>query len=156
MVAAFKILVARGKALTSAQSSLHQIQRDIYMTQRQKVLNERQADRLNALVGKLHPENIKDLDRAAIDLVGLTGHLDHLRRQMLTTFVKSFLLQDQALQYAWLQPPTVITSYSLLTFMRSRIAQSQATINANRSCCSIRRRPPSRCLSGRRVTGRDG
>ena len=130
MVAAFKILVMRGKALTSAHSSLHQIQRDIYTTQQQKEMNQRQTDRLNALVGKLHPAKIEDLDRDAIDLVGLTGHLDYLRHQMLTTFAKSFLLQDQALQYAWLQPPTVISSYSLLNFMRSRIAQSQATVTA--------------------------
>jgi hypothetical protein len=130
MVAAFKILVARGKALTSAKSSLHQIQRDIYMTQRQKKLNEQQANRLNDLVGRLHPEHIEDLDREAIDLVGLTGHLDYLRRQILSTFSKSFLLQDQALQYAWLQPLTPIASYSLLTFMQARIAQSQTTIEA--------------------------
>lgn len=130
MVAAFKILVMRGKALTSARSSLHQIQRDIYTTQRQKEINQRQAKRLNALVGTLHPANIEDLDRSAVDLVGLTGHLEYLRRQMLTTFTKSFLLQDQALQYAWLQQPTVISSYSLLTFMQARIAQSQATITA--------------------------
>lgn len=130
MVAAFKILVIRGKALTSARSSLHQIQRDIYTTQRQKELNDRQADRLNALVGTLHPANIDDLNRSEIDLVGLTGHLEYLRRQMLTTFTKSFLLQDQALQYAWLQKPTIISSYSLLTFMQARIAQSQETVTA--------------------------
>ncbi|BFT30213.1 hypothetical protein D210916BOD24_13890 [Alteromonas sp. D210916BOD_24] len=130
MVAAFKILVMRGKALTSARSSLHQIQRDIYTTQRQKEINKRQADRLNALVDTLHPANIEDLDHSAIDLVGLTGNLDYLRRQMLTTFIKSFLLQDQALQYAWLQQPTVISSYSLLNFMQAHIAQTQATIEA--------------------------
>lgn len=130
MVAAFKILVMRGKALTGAQSGLHQILRDIYSTQRQKVLNDRQAERLNALADKLNPLQIKDLDRQAIDLVGLTGSLDYLRRQMLTTFAKSFLLQDQALQYAWLQPPTPIASYSLMNFMQSRIAQNEATLEA--------------------------
>ncbi|TCW87380.1 hypothetical protein C5O80_05565 [Burkholderia sp. SRS-46] len=130
MVAAFQILALRGKALTSAQSGLHQIQRDIYTTQRQKLLNDRQAERLDDLVGTLKPAHIQDLDKEAIDLVGLTGSLDYLRRQMLTIFAKSFLLQDQALQYAWLQEPTPIASYSLLTFMQSRIAQSEATLEA--------------------------
>ena len=130
MVAAFKILVVRGKAMVSAQSALHQIQRDIYMTQRQKELNMNQENRLKTLTTRLNPENIKNLDRSAIDLVGLTGRLEYMHRQMLTTFSKSFLLQDQALQYAWLQPSTMISSYSLLTFMKARIAQSQATMNA--------------------------
>lgn len=130
MVAAFKILAARGKALTSAQSGLHQIQRDIYTTQRQKELNDRQAKRLTDLVDTLHPKRVQDLDKEEIDLIGLTGSLDYLRRQMLVTFAKSFLLQDQALQYAWLQSPTPIASYSLLTFMQSRIAQSETTLEA--------------------------
>ncbi len=130
MVAAFKILAARGKALTSAQSGLHQIQRDIYTNQQQKILNERQAGRLERLVDTLHPAQVKDLDKEEIDLVGLTGSLDYLRRQMLTTFAKAFLLQDQALQYAWLQAPTPIASYSLLTFMQSRIKQGEATLEA--------------------------
>ncbi|WDD90485.1 hypothetical protein Bsp3421_000332 (plasmid) [Burkholderia sp. FERM BP-3421] len=130
LVAAFKLLALRGKALVGAQSSLHQIQREIYTTQRQKLLNDRQTERLDDLTRTLHPARIRDLDREAIDLVGLTGSLDYLRRQMLTTFTKSFLLQDQALQYAWLQKPTPIASHSLLTFMQARIAQSEATLEA--------------------------
>ncbi|WP_290607556.1 hypothetical protein, partial [Arsenophonus sp. ENCA] len=55
LVNAFKILSARGKALASAQSNLLQIQRNIYTTQCQKALSEREEDRLNRLVGTLHP-----------------------------------------------------------------------------------------------------
>lgn len=130
VVNAFKILSARGKTLASAQSNLLQIQRDIYTTQCQKALSKREEDRLNKLVGSLHPAKIEELDKEAIDLVGLTRSLDYLRQQMLTTLAKTFLLQDQALQYAWLQNPTPIASYSLLTFMRSRITQSQETERA--------------------------
>lgn len=130
LVNAFKILSARGKALASAQSNLLQIQRDIYTTQCQKALSKREEDRLNKLVGSLHPAKIEELDKDAIDLVGLTRSLDYLRQQMLTTLAKTFLLQDQAWQYEWLQNPTPIASYSLLTFMGSRIRQSQETERA--------------------------
>jgi len=130
LVNAFKILSARGKALASAQSNLLQIQRDIYTTQCQKGLRKREEDRLNKLVDNLHPAKIEELDKDAIDLVGLTRSLDYFRQQMLTTLAKTFLLQDQALQYEWLQNPTPIASYSLLTFMRSRITQSQETERA--------------------------
>ncbi|SPP31306.1 hypothetical protein ARAF_0425 [Arsenophonus endosymbiont of Aleurodicus floccissimus] len=130
LVNSFKILAARGKALASAQSNLLQIQRDIYTRQCQKALSKRETERLNKLVDTLHPAKIEELDKEAIDLVGLTRSLDYLHQQMLTTLAKSFLLQDQALQYAWLQNPTPIASYSLLTFMRSRITQSQETERA--------------------------
>lgn len=130
LAAAFKTLVLRGKALSSAKSQLHQIQRDIYTTQRQKELNTRQADRLQALKGTLNPKKIEDLDRSEVDLVGLTGQLDYLRQQMLATLAKAFLLQDQALQYANLQPPTPILSYSLLKFRNARAKQQAATIQA--------------------------
>ncbi|HBA72590.1 MAG: hypothetical protein A2X82_03245 [Geobacteraceae bacterium GWC2_55_20] len=128
--AAFKTLVMRGKALSSAKSQLHQIQRDIYTTQRQKELNERQVTRLNDLQGTLNPREVKELDRSEVDLVGLTGQLDYLRQQMLGTLAKAFLLQDQALQYANLQPPTMIQTFSLMKFRNARVMQQEATIRA--------------------------
>ncbi|XP_054712093.1 uncharacterized protein LOC129221599 [Uloborus diversus] len=130
VVNAFKTLVARGKALASAQSNLLQIQRDIYTTRCQKSFSKREADRLEKLVGTLHPKKIQELDRESIDLVGLTRSLDYQRQQMFATLAKSFRIQDRALQYAWLQNPTPIASYSLLTLMRSRITQSQETERA--------------------------
>ena len=128
--AAFNTLVTRGKAVLSARSALHQIQRDIYTNQLQQEINARQAARLNALKDALHPKNIKDLDLAKIDLVGLTGHLSFLRDQMLAILAKAFAQQDQALQYANLQPATPILSYSVLKFREARVRQSGATILA--------------------------
>lgn len=128
--AAFKILVSRGKATSTAKSSLHQVQRDIYASQLQKELGQRQADRLKALKGTLKPANIKDLDVAKIDLVGLTGNLDFVRNQMLNMLAKAYLQQDLALQYQNLQAATPILSFSLLEFKGARVRQEETTIAA--------------------------
>ncbi|HEU5003438.1 MAG TPA: hypothetical protein VFW71_11760 [Actinomycetota bacterium] len=128
--ATFSILVSRGKAVLSAKSAQHQIERDIYTNQLQQEINRRQAARLEALKGALHPKDIKDLDTAKIDLIGLTGHLSFLRDQMLAILAKAFAQQDQALQYANLQPPTLILSYSVLKFREARVRQTRATIVA--------------------------
>jgi len=128
--AAFKTLILRGKALTTAKSALHQIQRDIYTNQQQKEINDRQAKRLDDLKNALRPAKIEDLDKSKIDLIGLTGNLVFIQNQMLTILAKAFLMQDQALQYAHLQPATAITSFSLLKFYRALVNQQEATIEA--------------------------
>lgn len=127
---AFKIMVLRGKAVTGAQSSLHTIQRDIYNNQLQQQLNIRQAARLAELQKKLNPANIKDLDRSAIDLMGLTGQLTSIQNQMLTILARAFLAQDQALQYAYLQAATPVSSFSLLKFSAAIVQQQARTLAA--------------------------
>ncbi|BBB70211.1 hypothetical protein UNDYM_5958 (plasmid) [Undibacterium sp. YM2] len=127
---AFKIMVLRGKAVAGAESSLHTIQRNIYTNQLQQELNARQAARLAELQNKLNPANVKDLDRSAIDLMGLTGQLTYMQNQMLTILARAFLTQDQALQYAYLQAATPITSFSLLKFSAAIVQQHGRTLAA--------------------------
>jgi hypothetical protein len=127
---AFGVLILRGRALASARSELHQLQRSIYTSQVQQELNTRQAARLDALSDTLRPASIEKLDKSKIDLIGLTGHLGFIQNQMLAILAKAFQQQDQALQYAYLQPPTPISSFSLLKFRSARVKQAQATIEA--------------------------
>lgn len=128
--AAFSTLVLRGKAVVTAESALHLLRREIYNNQLQKVLNTKQADRLKALQKKLKPASVSDLDRSGIDLAGLSGQLAFMQNQMLTVLAKAFLTQDQALQYAFLQPATPITSFSLLKFSAAVVRQNANTIQA--------------------------
>ena len=128
--AAFATLVLRGKAVTGAESALHALRRDIYTNQKQKEINSRQAARLEALQQKLDPAKIEDLDRSAIDLVALTGHLTFIQNQMLTILAKAFLMQDLALQYANLQPGTPVLAYSLLKFSAAVVQQKATTLEA--------------------------
>ncbi|MEL6581635.1 MAG: MAC/perforin domain-containing protein, partial [Cyanobacteria bacterium J06621_12] len=128
--AAFRILVLRGKAVTNAESSLHALERDIYTNQQQKQINTNQAARLSELQNNLDPQDIQDLDKSAIDLVGLTGYLEFIQNQMLTILAKAFLQKDLALQYENLQPATLIPSFSLLKFSAAIVQQNAATITA--------------------------
>lgn len=128
--AAFSTLILRGKAVTNAESSLHGIQRDIYTNQQQKQINANQVARLTALQDKLNPQDIQDLDKAGIDLMGLTGHLVFIQNQMLTILANAFLQKDLALQYENLQPATLIGAFSLLKFSAAIVQQNATTITA--------------------------
>jgi hypothetical protein len=130
--AAFSTLILRGKAVTNAESSLHGIQRDIYTNQQQKQINANQAARLAALQNKLKlkPQDIQNLDKDGIDLMGLTGHLVFIQNQMLTILAKAFLQKDLALQYENLQPATLIGAFSLLKFSAATVQQNATTLSA--------------------------
>jgi hypothetical protein len=127
---AFSIVILRGKAATNAKSSLHQIQRDIYNYQQQQELNGKQAKRWAELQNKLHPANIQNLDKNAIDLMGISGYLANIQNQMLAILAKAFLQQDLALQYANLQPATPVASFSLMKFSAAVVQQKAKTIEA--------------------------
>lgn len=128
--AAFSTLILRGKAVTDAASSLHSIERDIYTNQQQKKINVNQAARLAELQNKLKPKDIQDLDKAGIDLMGLSGHLVFIQNQMLTILAKTFLQKDLALQYENLQQATSISAFSLLKFSAAIVQQNAVTIEA--------------------------
>ncbi|GAB6041394.1 MAC/perforin domain-containing protein [Endothiovibrio diazotrophicus] len=132
LATAFELLVLRGKAVVGAKAKLHQLLREIHTAEGMKGVNEAHAKRLQRLIERLDgPAAIRPLEeKGEIDLVGLTGLLDFQRRQMLAMLAKTFLLQDQALQYETLQPPTLIRNYAILGFLDARRAQGQARIAA--------------------------
>ena len=137
--AAFSTLILRGKAVTNAESSLHGIQRDIYTNQQQKQINANQAARLAALQNKLKPQDIQNLDKEGIDLMGLTGHLVFIQNQMLTILANAFLQKDLALQYENLQPATLIGAFSLLKFSAAIAQQNFAKIRAQSALAQYQR-----------------
>ncbi|HEY0459342.1 MAG TPA: hypothetical protein VGC97_09420, partial [Pyrinomonadaceae bacterium] len=130
LLAAFKTYVLKGKGYTSAVSSVQQTARDIYNNQQQKGLLDDQIKRMKALNTNLNPANIKDLDKNKIDLIGLTGSLSVVRSQMLGVLSKTFILQDQSLQYTFLQPATPIDSFDVLGILGALVKQQSNTITA--------------------------
>jgi hypothetical protein len=127
---AFGLLLIRGKALTAAKSSANQLAADLYNQQRQQLLSQRQQDRLNALSNSLQPANLPKLDPATLDLAGLTSALVYTRSRALAMLASTFVLQDQALQYQYLQDATAITSFNLLDFKASIVKQTGNTLAA--------------------------
>jgi hypothetical protein len=130
LVAAFKTYVLKGKAYTSAMSGVQQTARDIYNQQQQKNLLDDQIKRMKQLNTNLNPAKIGDLDKNKIDLIGLTGSLSVVRSQMLGVLSKTFILQDQSLQYTFLQPPTSIDSFDVLGILGALVKQQSNTITA--------------------------
>ena len=130
LVAAFKTFVLKGKGYTSAMSGVQQTARDIYNNQQQKNLLDDQIKRMKQLNTNLNPPSIKDLDKNKIDLIGLTGSLSVVRSQMLGVLSKTFILQDQSLQYAFLQPPTAIDSFDVLGILGALVKQDSNTLTA--------------------------
>jgi hypothetical protein len=128
--AAFKTYVLKGKGYASAMSSVQQTARDIYNNQQQKNLLEDQIKRMKQLNTNLNPAHIKDLDKNKIDLIGLTGTLSVVRSQMLGVLSKTFILQDQSLQYTFLQPATPIDSFDVLGIQGALVNQGSNTIAA--------------------------
>jgi hypothetical protein len=126
----FTILSRRGKASLSALSDTQRLSREIYFNQRQRDMNREQAARLKELEVDLDPPKGRPLDRDKIDLIGLTGSLSFMRNQALVMVSTAFTLQDQARQYEFLQPPTAIGSFSLLTFRGAVARQESATVTA--------------------------
>jgi hypothetical protein len=128
--AAFKTYVLKGKGYASAMSSVQQTARDIYNNQQQKSLLDDQIKRMKELNTNLNPANIKDLDKNKIDLIGLTGSLSVVRSQMLGVLSKTFILQDQSLQYTFLQPATPIDSFDVLGIRGALVKQQSNTLTA--------------------------
>ncbi|HEX8248866.1 MAG TPA: hypothetical protein VF599_11880, partial [Pyrinomonadaceae bacterium] len=129
--AAFKTYVLKGKGYASAMSSVQQTARDIYNNQQQKNLLEDQIKRMKELNTNLNPAKIGGLDKNKIDLIGLTGSLSVVRSQMLGVLSKTFILQDQSLQYTFLQPATPIDSFDVLGIRGALVKQQSNTLIAS-------------------------
>ena len=126
--AAFSILVLRGQAVLTSQANIQQISGDIYLNAKQAQITQNQQKRLAALAGYLQPANVDDLDTSKIDLVGLTGAMQLLQNQMLGMLARTLALQDEALQYEYLQTPAPITSFDLIALRQVMVAQQQSII----------------------------
>ena len=130
LLAAFKTYVLKGKGYTAAMSGVQQTAREIYDSQQQKNILNDQIKRMKELTKNLNPAKIGDLDKNKIDLIGLTGTLSVIRSQMLGVLSKTFILQDQSLQYTFLQPAAQIDSFDVLGILGAVVKQQSNTVNA--------------------------
>lgn len=126
----FEILCLRGQALLNAQANEKKMVGERYVKQLQQDMSDRQKERLSKLDKHLKPKEIKDLDTANIDLVGLTGELEFKQQQILMVLAKTIETQDLALQYEYLQQPMPMTSFDILSLKYAIYIQNMATINA--------------------------
>ncbi|XP_038064052.1 uncharacterized protein LOC119734556 [Patiria miniata] len=122
--AVFAVMVLRGKDLLQTQSTIQGIVADLSANQQRISLHKCQKKRLDELKVNLNakPEN---LDVEKVDLIGLSGKLNFFQRQMLMTLASTMVIQDRALQYEYLRPPTRIESFTMLNLQLAILNQSQ-------------------------------
>lgn len=117
-----KLLVLKGRELQKLQLERYESTKQMLRWNRQQQLAAQQKKRLERLESALHPNQVENLDISQIDLVGMTGELEHMRRQMLGILSETFYYMDEVLQYETMQAPTPVSGLSLLN-MASAINQ---------------------------------
>uniref|UniRef100_UPI00358F5283 uncharacterized protein n=1 Tax=Myxine glutinosa TaxID=7769 RepID=UPI00358F5283 len=123
--AAFAVLVLRGKMLLQAQQNVQEIAADLSTAQQRLTLQKDQKKRLDDLKANLNAKP-EELDVSKIDLIGLSSQLIFFERQMLMTLASTLVIQDRALQYEYLRPPTPIGSFTMLDLQHTIFNQSQS------------------------------
>ncbi|KAL5479210.1 hypothetical protein EMCRGX_G022704 [Ephydatia muelleri] len=122
--AAFAILVLRGKALMQVEKEIQAKVTELSAGQNRMLLHKQQQTRLSQLREKFSvlPQN---LDVDAVDLViGMTSQLTFFERQMLMIMASTIVIQDRALQYEYLRPPTPNSSFSFMNLQMAIVSQS--------------------------------
>ena len=121
--AAFKILVARGKALMQVQNEIQAKLLELSAHQYRSSIHKEQQNRLFQLEAQFDvlPENL-DID--AVDLISMTSQLTFFEKQMLMIMASTIVIQDRALQYEYLRPPTPIGSFSFMNLQVAILSQS--------------------------------
>jgi hypothetical protein len=132
LLAAYKILMLRGKAMLDARGRANQMAWDLFNSQKLQSIAKEQANDLKKIKTQFTDLDPKKLDTSKIDLVGMTSSMDLLQNQMLTMMAKAFNIKDQALQYEYLQPSTPIRSFDLFGFQAAIVMQGENTLQADR------------------------
>ncbi|XZF15043.1 MAC/perforin domain-containing protein [Chitinophagaceae bacterium MMS25-I14] len=132
LLGAYKILVLRGRALVDAQGDARRLAWEMFNNQKLKAISEGQAERLQKMNTTFNVIDSSKLDIAKVDLAGLTGYLGQIQNQMFTMLSATFTLRDQALQYKYLQPSTLIDNFDLTGFRAALVAQEAATSEADK------------------------
>ncbi|KUM02984.1 hypothetical protein AWB61_12925 [Chromobacterium sp. F49] len=127
---AFDILVQRAQAQLNAQANAKKLIGDRLLNLQRQRINQSQADRLASIASKLSQQQIDDASLCNIDLVSLSGELEAQKLQMTLTLAQTLLVQDQALQFEYLQEPLDLPALDLQALKMALVRQNVSTIKA--------------------------
>jgi hypothetical protein len=131
LVAAFKIMVLRVQDLLTTQAKIATFRAEIALNTAQQKINADHRARLQKLTANLHlgdeltPPNVSE-----IDLIGLCGQLQSRLNQCLSALSQALVLQDSAVVYELLSPPTPIRGFDLTTLRLTMASQQGAILKA--------------------------
>ncbi|MFA6372797.1 MAG: MAC/perforin domain-containing protein [Methanothrix sp.] len=128
-----KILSARGRAWLDAASQVSKLQYEIMLNKWQKDISQRESKRLDSLNGIISQRDFTPQDAEQIDLFELGSIYQSHEERVILKLVKTLALQDAALQYYYLQSPSQITSYDILSLKDMMANQAEESVRVMES-----------------------
>ena len=108
-----KIFSAIGRSYLYASQEVVSLERQKLDAEHEREIAERHLERLKELEELLDLEDLDPLDDDRIDLYEIGEALQLSYSRIVSRLMRTLILQDAALQYFYLQPPTQLTDHSL-------------------------------------------
>ena len=123
-------LSARGRAYLNLQKKVQALKSEKILNELQRDVVDRHVSRLTELQSSLSQSALSDSEANNTDLFEL-GNILMMRANVIRTkLAQTFVTMDAALQYYYLQDPTPITGYDILTIQEAAVHQISNSIAA--------------------------
>jgi hypothetical protein len=122
-------LAAAGQAYVSAQSTVSRLNYELLENGWRKQVSENQEKRLLALQNKLKTTDLTPGQDYPVDLLHFGSILQTKTNRVLLNLVKTVGLQDASLSYYYIQKPTTVTRFDIISIKETMVQQQQRIIN---------------------------
>ena len=127
---AAKRLSARGKRYVNIAANIAERKYKQIQIEMQRDLAKRQSSRLRTLKTRLTQKELSDNDAKTTDLFEIGNIIKMKENQVRSQLVQTFTAMDAALQYFYLQKPTLVKSYDTMAIQVAAARQVQSSISA--------------------------
>ena len=95
----------------------------------QRDLAKQQSNRLRALKTRLTQNDLSNHDAKTTDLFEIGNIIKMKENQVRSQLIQTFVSMDAALQYYYLQKPTLVTSYDTMAIQVAAVRQMQSSVS---------------------------
>lgn len=127
---AAKRLSARGKRYVNIAANIAERKYKQIQIEMQRDLAKRQSNRLRTLKATLTQTELSDNDARTTDLFEIGNIIKMKENQVRAQLVQTFVFMDAALQYYYLQKPTLVTTYDTMAIQAAAARQLESSISA--------------------------
>ena len=127
---AAKRLSARGKRYVNIVANIAERKYKQIQIEMQRDLAKKQSNRLRTLKATLTQTELSDNDARTTDLFEIGNIIKMRENQVRSQLVQTFVFMDAALQYYYLQKPTIVTTYDTMAIQAAAARQLKASISA--------------------------
>lgn len=127
---AAKRLSARGKRYVNIAANIAERKYKQIQIEMQRDLSKKQSNRLRTLKTTLTQTVLSDNDAKTTDLFEIGNIIKMKENQVRSQLVQTFVAMDAALQYYYLQEPTLVTTYDTMAIQVAAARQVKSSISA--------------------------